>query len=93
MQTNKASVKLLFFIENGLPKKWLTTLGIAAGGEFYNVQPGAAAWLCFVDEVKNFCSALFVTLELLLIVICSGLLQCQAPLAAILLLCVRFLIF
>jgi len=40
----------------------------AAGGGFYNVQPGTAAWLYFVDEVKNFCWALFVEPELLLIV-------------------------
>jgi hypothetical protein len=42
--------------------------GIAAGGIFYNCLPGTAAWLCFIDEVKNFCQALFVEPGLLMIV-------------------------
>ena len=42
--------------------------GIAAGGTFYNGQPGNAAWLCFVDEAKSFRRALFAEPELLLIV-------------------------
>ena len=66
-----------------------TRSGIAEGGIFYNVQPGTAAWLCFIDEVKNFCSVLFVALKPKLIAICSRLLQRPAPLAAILLLAVR----
>jgi len=33
---------------------------IAAGGGFYNVQPGTAAWLCNIVDVKNCCLALFV---------------------------------
>jgi hypothetical protein len=33
---------------------------IAADGEFYNVLPGTAAWICFIDEVKDFGLALFV---------------------------------
>ncbi|MGV3529434.1 MAG: hypothetical protein ACO1OO_11110 [Flavisolibacter sp.] len=35
-------------------------LSIAAGGGFYDVQPGTEALFCFIDEVKNFCWALFV---------------------------------
>ena len=29
-------------------------LSIAAGGGFYNVQPGTAAWFCTIAEDKNF---------------------------------------
>jgi len=36
-------------------------LSIAAGGEFYNVQPGTAAWFYLKVEGKNFCLALFVS--------------------------------
>ena len=52
--------------------------GIAAGGIFYNVQSGTAAWFCLKVEVNIFCLALFVKPKLLLRAICSRLLRCPA---------------
>jgi len=40
--------------------------GIAAGGIFYNCQPVLQLSL-FIIEVKNFCLALFVERELLMV--------------------------
>jgi len=55
-------------------------------GDFIMSSPELQPGFVLKVEDKNFCLALFVTLELLLIAICSRLLQRPAPLAAILLL-------
>ena len=51
------------------------TLSIAAGGVFIMSSPELLPVFCFKVEVKNFCLALFVKPKLLLIAICSRLIQ------------------
>jgi hypothetical protein len=59
---------------------------IAAGGGFYSVLPGTAAWFYFIDEDMSFCLGVVCQSKLMLIAICGRLFQRPAPLAAILLL-------
>lgn len=42
-------------------------LVLLQAGYFITVSPVLRLWLCFADEVKNFCLALFVELEQLLL--------------------------
>jgi len=55
-------------------------------GDFITYRPELQLGFVLKVEGKNFCLALFVQPKLLLIAICSRLLQRPAPLAAILLL-------
>jgi len=43
-------------------------LSIAAGGEFYNVQPGTAAWFYFVEKIRTLLGFIRLPKPLLIVI-------------------------